>query len=391
MRDAGEKIAVGSGLALAGVQFFFTLGWVVYVIYLPGLLKGAGLAASWLPWLLMADQLIFALMDIAFGLMADRMANAYHKLARLLLLLTTVSAIAFLLLPQLGESSSGILLFLLAVWVVSASVVRAPTLVLLAKRAKAAQQAHLVIWYSAGMALAMALSPFVGLTLKGVDPRVPFALSAFVLLLAVWLLTHVVRDVGRVIEVPVPAPMTFAAYFPLLLVLAVATFGFQVHAFINTGPLYLAQASKEGLPWLMPILWLGFFAALLGVDALLKRFGSLPVAAVGLLLTAVASYAAAAVNGLNVLIFTQLLAGAAWALAFAGLMGQASAAGTRGAEGLFMGSFFAMTALASLARIGMGSQLAAAGPSIQFVLPAAVLLVAGLCAVVYRLRMPQSR
>jgi hypothetical protein len=215
--------------------------------------------------------------------------------------------------------------------------------------------------------------------------------SAFVLLLAVWLLTHVVRDVGRVIEVPVPAPMTFAAYFPLLLVLAVATFGFQVHAFINTGPLYLAQASKEGLPWLMPILWLGFFAALLGVDALLKRFGSLPVAAVGLLLTAVASYAAAAVNGLNVLIFTQLLAGAAWALAFAGLMGQASAAGTRGAEGLFMGSFFAMTALASLARIGMGSQLAAAGPSIQFVLPAAVLLVAGLCAVVYRLRMPQSR
>jgi MFS family permease len=178
MRDAGEKIAVGSGLALAGVQFFFTLGWVVYVIYLPGLLKGAGLAASWLPWLLMADQLIFALMDIAFGLMADRMANAYHKLARLLLLLTTVSAIAFLLLPQLGESSSGILLFLLAVWVVSASVVRAPTLVLLAKRAKAAQQAHLVIWYSAGMALAMALSPFVGLTLKGVDPRVGIRIAA---------------------------------------------------------------------------------------------------------------------------------------------------------------------------------------------------------------------
>lgn len=368
MRDSDEKIAMGSGLALAGVQFFFTLGWVVYVIYLPGLLKGAGLAASWLPWLLMADQLIFALMDIAFGLIADRMANAYHKLARMLVLLTTVSAIAFLLLPQLGESGSGILLFVLAIWVVSASVVRAPTLV-----------------------LAMALSPFAGLSLKGVDPRVPFALSAFVLLLAVWLLTHVVRDVGRPIEVPVPAPMAFVAYFPLLLVLAVATFGFQAHAFINAAPLYLAQVSKESLPWLLPMLWLGFFAALLGADALLKRFAALPVAAAGLLLTAVASYAAAAVDGLNVLIFTQLLAGAGWALAFAGLMGQASAAGTRGAEGVFMGSFFAVTALASLVRIGIGSQLAAAGPNIQFALPAAILLVAGFGAVVYRLKMPQFR
>ena len=391
MRNPGEKMAAGSGLALAGVQFFFTLGWVVYVIYLPGLLKGAGLAASWLPWLLMADQLIFSLMDIAFGLMADRMANAYHKLARLLLLLTTVSASAFLLLPQLAEVNAAVLLLVLAIWVVSASVVRAPTLVLLAKRAKAAQQAHLVLWYSAGMALAMALSPFVGLSLKGVDPRLPFALSALVLLLAVWLLTHVARNSERPIEIPVPAPMAFAAYSPLLIVLLIATFGFQAHAFINAAPLYLAQTSKDNLPWLMPILWLGFFAALLLVNVLLQRFRALPVATAGLLLTALVSYGAAAVDSLNALVFMQFLVGAGWALAFAGLMGQASAAGTRGAEGLFMGSFFAVTALANLARIGVSSQLATAGQSVQFVLPAAMLLVAGLGAVVYLLKRPQFR
>ena len=79
-------------------------------------------------------------MDIAFGMVADRVADGYRKLAHLLLWLTTVSAGAFLLLPMLASVSPGLLLAVLAIWVISASVVRAPTLVLLSKRAKAAQQ-----------------------------------------------------------------------------------------------------------------------------------------------------------------------------------------------------------------------------------------------------------
>ena len=129
---ATRKSSLSSGLALAGVQFFFTLVWTVYALYLPDLLKGAGLAASWLPWLLMADQLIFAAMDIAFGIAADRMADTYRRLARLLLWLTSLSAGAFLLLPSLAAVSPGLLLLVLAIWVISASVVRAPTMVLLA-------------------------------------------------------------------------------------------------------------------------------------------------------------------------------------------------------------------------------------------------------------------
>ena len=35
------------GVVLAGVQFFFTLGWTTYVVMLPGLLATAGIAASW--------------------------------------------------------------------------------------------------------------------------------------------------------------------------------------------------------------------------------------------------------------------------------------------------------------------------------------------------------
>ena len=124
-----SKMADGmqsSGLALAGVQFFFTLGWTVYALMLHGLLATAGIAASWLPMLLMVDQLIFAVMDIGFGVAADRIGEGYRRLAKLLLILSTLSAVAFMLLPMAAGLSSGILLSVLAVWVISTSVVRAP-------------------------------------------------------------------------------------------------------------------------------------------------------------------------------------------------------------------------------------------------------------------------
>lgn len=383
-----NKVMKGSGLALASVQFFFTLGWTVYATYLPELLKGAGIALTWLPWLLMADQLIFATMDIAFGVVADRVADGYRKLAHLLLWLTTVSAGAFLLLPLLASISSGLLLVVLIIWVVSASVVRAPTMVLLSKRAKAAQQGRLVAGYAFGMALASALSPFLGLVLKGADPRLPFAISALTLLAAVFVLLRFSGSQPAETESDAPPPLPFNAYLPLLLVLGLATFAFQLHAFVNAGPLYLAHVAKESLPWLMPLLWLGFSAALLGVGRLVKRFGALSVAATGLLLTAIASYASVTVNTLEALIFFQVLAGAGWALAFSGLMERAAADGTRGAEGVFMGSFFAITALGSFARIGFATQYLPAMKDIQFTLPAALLLAAGAIALVYALRMP---
>ena len=371
-----------NGLALAGVQFFFTLGWTVYALMLPGLLATAGIAASWLPMLLMVDQLIFAVMDIGFGVAADRIGEGYRRLAKLLLILSTLSAVAFMLLPMAAGLSSGILLSVLAVWVISTSVVRAPTLVLLAKQAKATQQRSLVIWYIAGMGLALALSPFLGLWLKGADPRLPFTVSAVTLLLAVVVLLRVSGKgvaIAKSEENP-SQPASFSAYAPLLVVLGLAAFGFQIHAFVNAAPLYMAQAAKENLPWLMPLLWVGFFVTLIGVEPLVKRLGAMPMATLGILLTALSSYASAAVNGQNVLILLQLLAGAGWALAFAGLMEQAAVAGSRGAEGRFMGSFFAVTAICALARIAFATQWLPNLKDIQFVLPAALLLAAGLIA-----------
>lgn len=393
MADAANEPESAVGLALGSVQFFFTLGWTVYVLYLPELLKGAGLAATWLPVLLMADQLIFAVMDVAFGVVADRLAEGYRKLARLLLVLTTVSAIAFLLLPMSGGVSPATLVGVLAVWVLSASVVRAPTLVLLAKRARVAQQGRLVTWYVAGIALASALSPFAGMLLKGADPRLPFAVSALTLLVAVIVLLRFSGNIAPKASAAEPQPIAFQAYVPLLIVLALASSGFQLHAFANAAPQYLAHTGKENLPWLMPVLWVGFFLALPGAGAVIKRFGALAVAAGGTLLTALSSYAAARAGSLEMLVVLQLLAGIGWAAAFAGLMEQAAAFGTRGAEGLFMGSFFSVLAVSSFARIGFVSQLLPQHPALkemQFVLPAALLLMAGVLAVAYALKKPQA-
>lgn len=389
MSEAIGKSSLSSGLALAGVQFFFTLGWTVYALYLPDLLKGAGLESSWLPWLLMADQLVFAAMDIAFGFAADRMADSYRRLARLLLWLTSLSAVAFLLLPSLAPVSPGLLLLVLAIWVISASVVRAPTMVLLAKRAKAAQQGQLVMCYAGGMALASALSPFLGLWLKGLDPQLVFALSGLALLGAVLVLLRLspVHPTGEADDVQ--QPVAFASYLPLLVVLGLAAFGFQVHAFVNAAPLYLVHVSKDSLPWLMPLLWLGFLATLLVVSALVKRFAAWPVVAAGLLLTALASYGAGLSGELNWLIGLQLLTGAGWAMVFGGLMEQAGVDGRRGAEGMFMGSFFAVLAISSFARIALVTQYLTLLKPVQFELPAALLLAAGSCLAFYVLKRPK--
>ena len=380
MSEQAQDLKFAGGPALAGVQFFFTLAWTVYALQLPGLLATAGIAASWLTLLLMADQLVFAVMDVAFGVMADRMAEGYRRLARLLVVLSSLSAVAFVLLPLVAGVAPGALLAVLAIWVVSASVVRAPTLILLGKRAKAAQQADLVVWYASGMALASALAPFVGLWLKGSDPRLSFSMSAVTLLVAVIVLLRVVGKNVPVAEQEPPRPASFAAYLPLLLVLGLAGFGFQLHAFVNASPLYQLHAGKEQLPWLMPLVWLGFFAMLVAVGPLLKRFGAMPVATGGILLTAAASYAAGVVGNLGMLIFLQLICGAGWAMAFAGLMERASSAGLRGSEGLFMGSFFAVTAVCTLLRIAFTSQWLSDWKSSQFLLPAALLLTAGLIA-----------
>ena len=55
------------GVYLAFVQFFFTITWTVYVIFLPKLAAQAGIPKTAIPYILLLDQIIFVFMDFAMG------------------------------------------------------------------------------------------------------------------------------------------------------------------------------------------------------------------------------------------------------------------------------------------------------------------------------------
>src|SRR6185295_19683103 len=89
-----RRLAASIGI----VQFFFAVTWTVYVVYLPQLVEQAGIARSWLPWILVADQIVFALVDVATGFWVDRVRGAVARLGPWILGVSVVSAAAFVAL-----------------------------------------------------------------------------------------------------------------------------------------------------------------------------------------------------------------------------------------------------------------------------------------------------
>jgi MFS family permease len=64
-------VARSAAIYLGVVQFFFATTWTIYVIYLPQLAAQAGIAREWVPWIIAADQLIFAVADVLTGFWVD--------------------------------------------------------------------------------------------------------------------------------------------------------------------------------------------------------------------------------------------------------------------------------------------------------------------------------
>src|SRR6266446_2048391 len=87
------------------VQFFFATTWTLYVIYLPQLAQQASIGRQWVPWILVADQVIFAVTDVVTGFWIDRVRRALARFGGWILGFTVLSCLAFLVLPF--SSSSG--------------------------------------------------------------------------------------------------------------------------------------------------------------------------------------------------------------------------------------------------------------------------------------------
>jgi MFS family permease len=348
----------GAALYLALIQFLFVTCWTVYVIYLPALLEASGLPRSYTPWILILDQLTFMVMDVVMGMAADRAARTLGRVGPLIIGLTALSCAAFLLIPQVagaGAAASGLMLALVLTWTVTSSALRAPPWVLLDRHAAAPGIPWLNALMLTGLAVGGAVAPYLGIALKNVDPRVPFAVSSVTLLLVTAGLVRVERALAQRpprLVAPAAAPKglvpgswLFAAGCLLL------ALGFQIHFSLNSAGQYLRLASAERLPYLMPVFWIGFNLAMFPGAALAKRHGTLAVIAAAALVGAAAALAGTLAGNLDLLLAAQLVAGGAWGCMLMACFSAALEFGRTGREGLALGILFATLAGATLARI----------------------------------------
>ncbi len=360
-QPASATLPAAAALYIAVLQALFVTTWTVYVIFLPRLLVMAGLPAAWAPWVLLLDQLVFMVADVATGLYADRVQRRLGRIGPWVVGATAVSCCAFLLLPhaaRLGAAAAPLALGLILVWTATSSALRAPPWVLLDKYAARPALPWLNSLTLLGLAVGGAVAPFLGVALKNADPRWPFALSSLTLLLATAGIVYLEKLLTQLpsarqqVAAAAPALRQLGAQHAvwLLGVLLLAA-AYQIHASINAAANYLRFAPPAGLEWLMPMFWVGFGAASLPCGALCRRYGSLAVMTVAALVGAGAAVAAAGAASLPALVMAQLLAGAAWAGMMAAMFASAAALGHTGREGAVLGAMFAALALATVVRL----------------------------------------
>jgi hypothetical protein len=348
----------GAALYLAVVQFLFVTCWTVYVIYLPGLLESAGLPRRYAPWILVLDQLVFMAMDVMTGMAADRTARLVGRIGPLIVGITAASCVAFLLIPHAARWegwASIALLTLVLIWTATSSALRAPPWVLLSRYAAAPAVSWLNALSLTGLGIGAAAAPYLGILLKGVDPRLPFAVSSLALLATTAGLVWAERTMATR-PTPTPSPVARPAALGSTAWLFIAgaallSIGFQVHVSLNSAGQYLRFVPADQLPYLMPVFWAGFSVAMFPGAALANRHGTLQVITGASLLGAAGTLGALAAPGLGPLVAAQLVAGGAWGCALMASFTAAIELGRTGREGLALGALFAVLAAATLARI----------------------------------------
>jgi hypothetical protein len=359
---------------LAVLQLFFTLCWTVYAIYLPKLAATAGLAPGAVILLLMLDQAIFTVCDFATGIIADKVTRVLGRLGAWVAAVTALSCAAFLALPFVAAAGAPLLIAVTVVWTITSSALRAPPLMLLGKYAAKPSIPYLSSLAMLGYGIAGALAPYLAITLRDLDPRVPFAVASIVLVLttlgmisAERMLASQPRPTAEAAPVRAFGTLTApAAVFALgMIVLAL---GYQMHFALDSAPLFRRFANPAELQWLMPVFWIGFNISMFPASVVTKRLGGYAVMGAAALIGALAILGAHAAQGLGLLVVAQFAAGAAWGAILMSAFTVAFAIGANGGEGRMSGLLFSTLALATLARMAMVASGLNGDPALAVVL-----------------------
>lgn len=350
--------AQSATLRIAAIQFLFTVTWIIYAIYYGDLLAAVGLDRGWIVTIFILDQLVFALMDPLMGAWADKIEARMRSLAPWVISLNLLAAGAFIALPVFAEhlpNMPALLLLATFVWVVSASVLRAPLFVMLDRLPGAPDRTTRIAQAAAGIAIGAALAPFIGLWLKGMSPFIPFLLSSVTLAVAGLSLSSIPpRPAGE--PTPAAIPQTYVPSRPIgwlfVLTLLLAC-GFQFHFFVASAALYRRFVEAGDLPWLMPVFWVGFNLALIPATRWIHRHGAgwmLRVCSVsGCAALLLCLYAPA----LPLLLAGQALLGACWGGAFVAGLRSVTLWPVRTGNGMVLGGWFCMLSLAAAGRISL--------------------------------------
>ena len=347
-----------TGVYLAILQLVLTLGWTTYVIYLPRLAAQVGIAPAAVILILMLDQAIFTITDTAMGIAADRIAPIVGRLGVFVASLTALSCAAFVALPfvaETGPNAQAIFITSIVIWSITSSALRAPPLTLLGKYGARPQLPFLSALAMLGYGVAGAVSPYLGVTLRNQDPRLPFVISSVVLLITAFALSKVERGLSQTPQVEAKQAAAAKPFgkvpFIFVAAMVILALGYQLHFSINSGPFFLRFAKPADLEWLLPVFWIGFNIAMFPASVVTKRRGGLIVMGFAGLLGAVAVVGAEMAGSLNMLIAAQFMAGAAWGCMLMSAVSAALAIGETGAEGKVVGLVFSALALATFARM----------------------------------------
>jgi hypothetical protein len=360
-----------TAIVFATVQLLLAATWTVYAAFLPQLAAQAGISKEHVAWILLMDQAIFIVTDVALGVAADRFARAMRRLGGWLLGMTIVSCIALVLMAQ--AASPAVLLTLTAIWAATSSALRAPPLVMIAKRIKTSSSPFFVSASFLGVGIAGALAPMLTARLRGTTPLLPFVLASAGLTVAVLALVWTEKKLQPHADSDSTSARTETPLRSLWLFLgavALLGLGFQVHTALNSAPAYLKFARPEELEKLLPAFSIGFvLCALVPGSAAFKRFpqqlGLLAAAATGAI--ALSGFAAAA--SLPGVLAAQFAAGAFWGVIVGTAANSAIVAGRVGREGCFTGLVFALSALAAFARIALVATGTNKIPSVAALMP----------------------
>jgi MFS family permease len=359
------------GLYFGLLQLVFGLTWVGYVIYLPQLAARAGISPGVVGWLLVFDQIIFALCDWAAGVAVDRVARVVGLVGKIVAGATAVSTLAFLLLPFVSRSSADVFVAVIVVWAITSSALRAPPLALLGRYTPVGRQPWVSSLFVVGVGLATASTPFLSGRIAAYDPRIFFCASAVSVLAAtlsiVWAEKTLTRDAPP--ETPAPTEIRISILLVFLAAVLLAQLGFQVHSAVNAQRLFAKYARPGEVPTLLSVFWIGFVLLTPLASLLAKRFGGIVSMMLGALVAAGSAWAAAQATDVVSLGIAQFICGAAWGCVMVGAVVAAFAIGRHGSQGTVVGAVFSVIAVATMARIALVTAHGDQVPAVAAALP----------------------